>query len=68
MLGDTGANVLGAVLGLAVVLEAAPSTRVVVAIVLFVANVASEFVSFSGVIARVAPLRAFDDLGRAGSA
>ena len=51
MLGDTGANVLGAVLGLAVVLEAAPATRVVVAIVLFVANLASEFVSFSGVIA-----------------
>ena len=40
MLGDTGANVLGAVLGLAVVLEAAPATRVVVAIVLLAANLA----------------------------
>ena len=66
MLGDTGANVLGAVLGLAVVLEAAPATRVVVAIVLLAANLASEFVSFSRVIERVAPLRALRRTGPGG--
>ena len=66
MLGDTGANVLGAVLGLALVLAAAPSTRVAVAAVLLVANLVSEVVSFSRLIERVAPLRAFDALGRVG--
>ncbi|MDZ4825356.1 MAG: hypothetical protein SGJ13_02705 [Actinomycetota bacterium] len=64
MLGDTGANVIGAVLGLAVVLETAPETRIVVAAVLLVANLLSEVVSFSRVIERVPPLRAFDRLGR----
>ena len=64
MLGDTGANVLGAVLGLAVVLEAGTSTRLVVAVALLAANLVSEVVSFSTVIRRVAPLRLFDELGR----
>ncbi len=68
MLGDTGANVIGAVLGLAVVLETAPETRVIVAVALLVANVLSEVVSFSRVIERVPPLRAFDRLGRGGEA
>ncbi|MET1000498.1 MAG: hypothetical protein ABWZ15_01695 [Acidimicrobiia bacterium] len=64
MLGDTGANVVGAVLGLAVVIEAGTGTRLVVAAVLFAVNVLSEFVSFSTVIRRVPPLRRFDELGR----
>lgn len=64
MLGDTGANVLGAVLGLAVVIEAGTSTRLIVAAVLLGANLLSEFVSFSTVIKRVPPLRRFDELGR----
>src|SRR5260221_324195 len=53
MLGDAGANVLGAVLGLAVVLECATGTRVVVLAVLLVLNAASEWVSFSRFIERV---------------
>jgi hypothetical protein len=65
MLGDTGANALGGVLGLAVVLQCAPTTRnVALALVLFL-TITSEFVSFSRVIERVPPLRAFDHLGRA---
>jgi UDP-N-acetylmuramyl pentapeptide phosphotransferase/UDP-N-acetylglucosamine-1-phosphate transferase len=64
MLGDAGANVLGAVLGLAVVLSTSPLTRTVVLIVVFVLNLASEVVSFSRVIDRVPPLRLFDRLGR----
>jgi UDP-GlcNAc:undecaprenyl-phosphate/decaprenyl-phosphate GlcNAc-1-phosphate transferase len=64
MLGDTGANVLGATLALAVVLTTAPSTRVVVLVVVAALNLISEWVSFSRVIERTAPLRWFDGLGR----
>lgn len=64
MLGDTGANALGGVLGLGVVLTTAPSTRLVVLVVLAAFNVASELVSFSRVIEAVPPLRALDRLGR----
>jgi UDP-N-acetylmuramyl pentapeptide phosphotransferase/UDP-N-acetylglucosamine-1-phosphate transferase len=64
MLGDTGANVLGAVLGLAVVLDLGRGTRNGVLVALIVLNVAAELVSFSSVIDRVPPLRAFDRWGR----
>jgi UDP-N-acetylmuramyl pentapeptide phosphotransferase/UDP-N-acetylglucosamine-1-phosphate transferase len=64
MLGDTGANALGGVLGLAVVLQCAPATRTAVLAALLALTIASEFVSFSRVIERVPPLRAFDHLGR----
>ena len=53
MLGDVGANVLGAVVGLAVVLETSPTTRHVIVVVLLALNVISERVSFSRVIDRV---------------
>jgi UDP-N-acetylmuramyl pentapeptide phosphotransferase/UDP-N-acetylglucosamine-1-phosphate transferase len=64
MLGDTGANVLGAILGLAVVLEYSRGVRNGVLVALIVLNVAAEFVSFSRVIDRVPPLKRFDRLGR----
>lgn len=64
MLGDTGANVLGATLGLAVVLTTAASTRTVVLVAVLALNLASERVSFSRVIDRTPPLRALDRLGR----
>jgi UDP-N-acetylmuramyl pentapeptide phosphotransferase/UDP-N-acetylglucosamine-1-phosphate transferase len=63
MLGDTGANVIGAVLGLAVVLGSRDSIRVAVMLLLLALNVAAELVSFSRVIDAVAPLRWFDRLG-----
>ena len=63
MLGDAGANALGAVLGLAVVLETSPTTRLVVAGVLLVLNLASEWVSFGRVIHRIPILRWLDELG-----
>jgi UDP-N-acetylmuramyl pentapeptide phosphotransferase/UDP-N-acetylglucosamine-1-phosphate transferase len=65
MLGDTGANVLGGVLGLVVVLECDRTTRNVVLFVLIALNLASEFVSFSAVIERIPPLAWLDRLGRA---
>jgi UDP-N-acetylmuramyl pentapeptide phosphotransferase/UDP-N-acetylglucosamine-1-phosphate transferase len=64
MLGDTGANVVGAVLGLAVVLGAEERTRLIVMLLLVALNVAAELVSFSAVIDKVPPLRALDRLGR----
>lgn len=64
MLGDAGANVLGGVLGLGVVVACAPSTRTAVLVVVAALNVASEVVSFSRVIQAVPPLRWFDALGR----
>ena len=64
MLGDAGANPVGALvgLGLATSLDPAPLTAVVV--VLLALNAASERWSFSEVIARTPPLRAFDSIGR----
>lgn len=64
MLGDAGANVVGAVLGLGVVLGRGEVTRITALIVLVVANIAAELVSFSRVIDRVPPLRWFDRLGQ----
>lgn len=64
MLGDTGANVLGGVLGLGVVLSCPPGVRVVVLVALAGLNLLSELVSFSRVINAVPPLRALDHLGR----
>jgi len=64
MLGDTGANVVGGVLGLAAVLECSRTARNVILVVLIALNLASELVSFSRVIDRTPPLRWFDRLGR----
>ena len=64
MLGDTGANVLGAVLGLGVVLETGAGTRIIVLGVLLALNAVSEWVSFGRVIHQVTLLRRLDELGR----
>ena len=64
MLGDTGANVAGAAIGLAAVVVCAPATRTTVLMGLVAANLLSELVSFSRVIDAVPPLRALDRAGR----
>ncbi|HRW38680.1 MAG: hypothetical protein KDB04_08780 [Acidimicrobiales bacterium] len=64
MIGDTGANALGAGLGVAAVLVLGPGARAVVAAILLALTLASEVVSFSRVIDRTPPLRAADRLGR----
>lgn len=64
MLGDTGANAIGAALGFGVVIATSLDVRIVVMVVLLALNVLSEVASFSSLIERVAPLRAFDRLGR----
>ncbi|MGH9278234.1 MAG: hypothetical protein ACRD12_09010 [Acidimicrobiales bacterium] len=64
MLGDAGANPLGAALGLGVVLVAPPLARNLVLVAVALLNVAGEAVSFSRVIEAVPPLRALDRAGR----
>jgi len=64
MLGDTGANLLGAVLGLAVVLETSRPVRTGVLLALVLLNLASERVSFTKVIDATPGLRHLDRLGR----
>lgn len=62
MLGDTGANPIGAMMGVCV-LVTPQWLRVAVLVVLVALNFASEKVSFTAVIDRVPPLRWFDRLG-----
>lgn len=64
MIGDTGANAVGAVLGVGVVLVAPLPVRVGVLVVVLALNLLSEVVSFSRVIEATPPLRAIDRLGR----
>jgi UDP-N-acetylmuramyl pentapeptide phosphotransferase/UDP-N-acetylglucosamine-1-phosphate transferase len=63
MLGDTGANVVGAVLGLGVVLGRGETTRVTALVIVVVLTIVAEVSSFSRIIDRVPPLRWFDRLG-----
>jgi len=63
MLGDTGANALGAVVGYELLFTSS-TLRLVIAGIVVGVNVAGELISFSAVIERVPPLRALDRLGR----
>jgi UDP-GlcNAc:undecaprenyl-phosphate GlcNAc-1-phosphate transferase len=64
MLGDGGANALGAAAGVALAARLRTPAVVVVAAVVVALTLASERVSFSRVIDAVAPLRWADRLGR----
>lgn len=64
MLGDTGANALGAALGVGTVLEVSADVRTIVALLLLGLTLLSEVVSFTRIIDSVMPLRLFDQLGR----
>jgi UDP-GlcNAc:undecaprenyl-phosphate/decaprenyl-phosphate GlcNAc-1-phosphate transferase len=65
MLGDTGANPLGGVLGLGLGLSLSEPWRLVALAIVLGLNLASEKVSFSRVIERTPLLRALDGAGRA---
>lgn len=64
MLGDAGANALGAALGVGAVLAVGPGARLVIAAVLVVLNAAAELFSFSKAINANPALRTLDRLGR----
>lgn len=64
MLGDAGANALGAVLGTAVVAGARPRARWAALAAIVGLTLASEKVSFTKMIAATPGLREFDALGR----
>jgi UDP-N-acetylmuramyl pentapeptide phosphotransferase/UDP-N-acetylglucosamine-1-phosphate transferase len=64
MLGDAGANALGAALGLGVLLTLGPGARLVVTGVLLVLNVAADLISFSRVIRSTPALNRLDQIGR----
>lgn len=64
MIGDTGANALGAAIGVTLAHQLGSTGRVVAFVLLLALNLASEFVSFTKLFESVAPLRAFDNLGR----
>ena len=64
MLGDAGANALGAVLGLALVARSGRAARLAHLGVVTALTLASEKVSFTHVIARTPVLRELDQLGR----
>jgi UDP-GlcNAc:undecaprenyl-phosphate/decaprenyl-phosphate GlcNAc-1-phosphate transferase len=66
MLGDAGANPLGAAVGVGVVLACSPGIRLAALAVVAALNLASELVSFTKVIDRTPPLRYLDRLGRSG--
>ena len=64
MLGDTGANLLGACAGIYLVIEFETTGLAVSAAVLLALTIIGEFGSFSRIIERFPPLRALDSLGR----
>ena len=64
MLGDAGANPLGAVVGLGLALALPTWAATIVIVLLLGLNLSSELWSFSAIIERMGPLRALDRLGR----
>jgi UDP-GlcNAc:undecaprenyl-phosphate/decaprenyl-phosphate GlcNAc-1-phosphate transferase len=64
MLGDAGANALGALLGAAAATTLSRRGQVAAVTAIVGLTAASEFVSFSRVIERTGPLRWLDQLGR----
>ncbi|GAA1906875.1 hypothetical protein [Lapillicoccus jejuensis] len=64
MMGDAGANALGAVLGAGTALTGGRATRVAAAAAVVALTLASERVSFTRVIAATPPLRVLDEWGR----
>jgi UDP-N-acetylmuramyl pentapeptide phosphotransferase/UDP-N-acetylglucosamine-1-phosphate transferase len=63
MMGDVGANVLGAAAGLALVASLAPTARVAAVLVLLAIHLLCERVSLTDLMARHAGLRFIDQIG-----
>jgi hypothetical protein len=64
MLGDAGANLAGAIAGVALIVALGEDARLIALAVVAALTVYGEFRSISAAIDRIAPLRALDRLGR----
>ncbi len=64
MLGDAGANLAGAIAGVALVVSLGEEARLVALAVVAALTLYGEFRSISAAIERIAPLRALDRIGR----
>lgn len=64
MLGDTGSNLFGSLIGFIFVASVSSQSLYVGFIVLIALNALSELVSFSKLISSILPLRIFDQLGQ----
>ena len=64
MLGDTGANLAGAVAGILFLTELDPTGRLISLVLFLALTVYAEFFSISKTIERIPPLRFIDSLGR----
>lgn len=64
MLGDTGANPLGAVIGIGIVFGASSTGRLVACLIAVAINLAAERWSFSEIIESSAVLRFLDGIGQ----
>ena len=64
MLGDVGANLAGAIAGVALIVTLGTDARLVALAVIAALTVYGEFRSISAAIDRIGPLRAVDRIGR----
>lgn len=64
MLGDTGANLVGALAGVAILLVLGDSARLIALLIVISLTIYGEFRSISKTIDAIPPLRALDSLGR----
>jgi len=64
MLGDTGSNVLGALVGIWILTSLDETARIVALVVILAVTAYGEFRSLGSLIERVPPLRYLDSLGR----
>ena len=64
MLGDTGSNVAGAIVGVWLLTELGETGRLIALVVVLGITILGEFRSISGIIEKIPPLRFVDSLGR----
>ena len=64
MLGDTGSNLAGAIVGVWLLTELGETGRLIALVVVIGITILGEFRSISGIIEKIPPLRFVDSLGR----